>query len=239
MSGSLIKRGRATMIVATGAMALTMVSSGGAQAATAARTCTIKSFTPTKFVVAATETERQFAVKTTGCTQKSWRVDLVVSDGNVLLATKAEPVTTFVPAELDNALAGSYQVLVTVKSTDNKTSKKKFAFSLLRRSTFGNSFNVGPEPARRNATVKLVGTLTRVSWGKKPHYVAYPNRTVRVQFKASGTKTFLNVKSATTDAAGKVSTTVTTKKSGTWRLHYAGNAATGAADSKGDAVAVS
>jgi hypothetical protein len=239
MSGSLIKRSRAAMLLAAGAMALTLVSAGGAQAAPAAERCTIKSYTPAKFVVAATDTQRQFKVKTTGCTQKNWRVDLLVDDEPVVvLATKAKPVSVLFPKELDNTLAGRYKVLITVKSTDNKVTKKKFFFSLLRRSTFGTSFNVGPEPAAPGATLTVLGTLKRVSWGENPSYVPYANRTVRVQFRASGTKKFVNVATATTDANGNVSTTVTPSGSGTWRMFFAGNAATGAAVSAVDGVRV-
>lgn len=238
MSGSFIKRSRATVLAAAGAIAFSAVSAGGAQAAPAAQTCTIKTYTPAKFVVAATNTEKQFKVTTTGCTQQSWRVDLLVEDTTVVLATKAEPMTTFVPSALDNSLAGSYQVLVTVKSTDDKTTKKKFKFSLLRKSTFGKTFNVTPEPAERGDTLKVVGTLQRVSWGAKPAYRAYADRAVQVQFKAAGTKTFKNVKSAKTNSAGKISTTVTATKSGSWRLHFAGDSATGATDSVVDPVTI-
>ena len=70
-------------------------------------------------------------------------------------------------------------------------SKKKFSFHLLRRSTFGSSLNVGPEPAERGDTLTVVGTLKRVSWGESPSYVAYAGRTVQVQFKASGTTKFV------------------------------------------------
>jgi hypothetical protein len=238
MSGSLIQRSRAAMLVAAGAMALSMVAAGGAQAAPAAQTCTIKSYSPTKFVVAAVDTTKTFKVKTTGCTQKNWKIQLLV-DGNPVLATKAKPVTTFDPSKLDNSLAGGYQVLVTVKSTDNKTSKKKFKFNLQRRSTFGTSFNVSPEPAHLGDTLNVVGTLKRVSWGPTPTYVAYPKISVQLQFKAAGTKTYVKVKSLTTDAAGKVAGTVIASKSGTWRLHFAGNGVTGASDSKADAVTVS
>ena len=238
MSGSLIKRGRATMLVAAGAMVLSAAAAGGAQAAPAAEKCTIKRYTPATFVVGATDAERLFKVKTTGCTQKNWRVDLLVDDGAVVLATKAKPLITFMPAGLDNALAGSYQVLVTVKSTDDKVSKKKFNFSLLRRAGFGKTVNAGPEPTTEGSPLKIVGTLKRASWGENPSNVPYADRTVRVQFRAVGTKKFVNVKTVLTDAEGNVAATVTAVKSGFWRLRFAGNATTGAAESAADGVAV-
>jgi hypothetical protein len=239
MSGSLFKRSRATMLVAAGAMALSTVSAGGAQAVTAAQKCTIKGYTPGKFTVAATDTERQFRIKTSGCTQKNWRVDLLLEDGAVDIATKAKPVTQFVPSKMINSMAGTYQVLITVKSTDDKVTKKKFKFSLLRRTTFGTTLNVGPEPASRGDELQVVGTMKRVSWGPEPTYVPYANRTVQVQFKASGTRVFKNVKNATTGADGNIAETVPATKSGTWRLHWAGNAATNAVNSNVDGVTVS
>jgi hypothetical protein len=238
MSGSLIKGSRATMLVAAGAMALSLVSAGGAQAATTAERCTIKGYSPTRFAVAATETEREFKVSTTGCTQKNWRVDLLVEDVAVELATKAKPVTTFYPKELNNALAGRYKVKITVKSTDDKVTRKQFDFALVRRSTFGATLNVGPEPATEGATLKLVGTLKRASWGPTASYVPYADRTVQVQFRAVGKKKFVNVKVAKTDANGNVATTVKVNKSGFWRLRYSGNTTTAGAFSKADGVAV-
>jgi len=236
----LTRRRRMLTLAATGVTALSLAAGAGQAVAATAQTCTIKSFAPTKFVVNATDTERTFTVKTSGCTQKSWRIDLVGGEGesNELLATKAKPVVTFDPTLMENVFAGKYEVLVTVKSTDDKTSKKTFTFSLLRRSTFGSSFNIGPEPATAGATLKVVGNLKRVSWGTTPKYVNYTGRTVRLQFKASGTATFVDKKTLTTDAAGQVASTIKVTKSGTWRLHYAGNSTTGASDSTTDAVTV-
>lgn len=238
----LTRRRRVITLITSGVTALSLVTVGGAEAVAAApRTCTIKGFAPGKFVVNATDTERTFTVSTSGCAQKSWRIDLVggAGESNELLATKAKPVITFDPALLENALAGRYQVLVTVRSTDDKTSKKTFAFSLLRRSTFGRTFNIGPEPATAGATLKVVGRLRRVSWGTTPKYVNYPGRTVQLQFKPLGTKTFVDKKALRTDGKGRIASTVTVTKAGTWRLHFAGNTTTGANDSNRDTVWVS
>jgi hypothetical protein len=238
MSGFLTKRSRATMLAAAGAVVISLVPAGGAQAAASAQTCTIKSYTPAKFVVTATDTEKQFKVKTTGCTQKNWRVDLIIDGDPEPLATMAEPVVTFFPSKMDNTLAGGYKVLITVKSSDDKISKKKFNFALQRKSTFGSTLNVGPETVAAGDTLKVVGTLKRVSWGPTPKYVAYGKQTVQVQFKASGTTTYKKIKSVVTATNGKISTTVPAKKSGTWRLTYAGNGATGTAISKTDGITV-
>ena len=238
MSGSLIRRSRAAMLVSAGAIALSMVTAGGAQAAPAApEKCTIKGFTPGKFVVAGTDTERQFRVQTTGCRQKNWQIDFI-GDTQTLLANKSKPFTLIKPSKLDNTMAGVYEVLVTVKSTDNKTTKKKFNFSLLRRSTFGNTFSIGPNPATQGGTLKVVAKLQRVNWGEPTSYGPYVGRNVQLQFKAAGKKTFKKVKTVKTDADGDVITTVTATKSGTWRLSFAGNAATGPARSKSRGIKI-
>ncbi len=233
MSGSLIRRNRAAMLVTAGAIALSTVTAGGAQAAPAApEKCTIKGFTPGKFVVAGTDTERKFQVQTTGCTQKNWRIDFI-GDTGALLAKKSKPFTLIYPTKLDNTMAGAYEVLVTVKSSDDKTTKKKFNFSLLRRSTFGNTVSISPDPANQGgSTLKVVAKLQRVNWGEPTSYGPYVGRNVQLQFKAAGKKTFKKVKTVKTDADGDVITTVTATKSGTWRLRFAGNAATGPAISK-------
>jgi hypothetical protein len=232
------RRRRALTLVATAALSLVAV--GGAEAATP-RTCTIKGFTPAKFVVGAADTTRTFVVSTSGCTQKSWQIDLVgrEDEGNALLATKAEPVVTFSPSLMVNSIAGKYQALVTVKSTDGKTSKKTFVFSVLRQATFEKTFNIGPEPATAGATLKVVGTLKRASWGPTPKLVTYAGRVVQLQFKASGTTAFVDKQTLTTDTAGKIAATVKVTKAGTWRLHFNGNTGTGTANSNTDAVALS
>jgi len=243
MSASLTNRNRATVLAAAGAMALSLMAVGDAQAAPAApaapKKCTIKSYSPSTFVVSEVPNEKEFTVKTTGCTQKSWRIFLVDENGaKSLLIQSVAPVLTLEAKDLQNELAGHYQALVTVKSTDDKTSKKETTFALLRKSTFGKSFDAGPEPTSPGATLNLVGNLRRVTWGANPIYQAYANRTVVVQFRAAGTKAFKKVKSVKTDATGRVATTVTANTSGAWRLHFAGSATTSAANSAADGVKV-
>jgi hypothetical protein len=231
MSGSLIRRSRAAMLMTAGAIALSTVTAGGAQAVPAApEKCTIKGFTPSTFVVGATNSQREFKVQTSGCRQKNWRIDLV-GGGTETLARKATPLIMSVPSELDNSMAGTYRAVIIVKSTDNRITKKKAFFSLLREATFGTTFSIGPESAVEGDTLNVVGKLQRASWGGEPFFGPYVNRNVQVQFRAVGTKTFKRVKTVKTDVDGDVITTVTANKSGTWRLRFAGNAATGPATS--------
>jgi hypothetical protein len=234
MSGSLITRSRATVLVAAGAIALSMASAGGAQAAPSAQKCTIKSYTPAKFTVGATDVQREFKVKTRGCTKKNWRVDLLFSDGKLVLASKAKPLTTFLPTGLKNADAGTYQVRVTVKSTDNVVTRKKFKFSLLRQTTFDQSINVEPAQESDGDDFEVTGQLTRANWGPEPSFSGYANRTVQVQFRANGSNQFVNLQAVKTDAEGQVDATVTAPAPGSFRLAFAGNAASSPSVSAAD-----
>jgi hypothetical protein len=223
------------VLVAAGAIALSMTVAGGAQAAPSApRKCTIKSYSPAKFTVGATDVQREFKVKTRGCTQKNWRIDLVAGDEKTVLVKKAKPLITFLPAGLTNADAGRYQVLVTVKSTDNVISRKKFSFSLLRRTTFDQSINVEPAQESDGDDFQVTGQLTRVNWGPEPAFAGYANRTVQVQFRANGSNTFVNLQAVKTNEDGQVDATVTAPAPGRFRLAFAGNAAHSPAVSASD-----
>ncbi len=59
-----------------------------------------------------------------------------------------------------------------------------------------------------------------------------------MQFKAKGTTTYKTIKTVTTNANGKIATTVVAKKTGSWRLHYVGDTVSGRVDSNVDAVTV-
>jgi hypothetical protein len=237
MSRSVLRRSKLIGLAAAAVVAMSLVSAGGAQAAPAK--CTIKSFKPGKFVVADTDTTQTFSVKTTGCRQKSWQAELRQGRTSFgVIATKAESVVTFDPTLMDDTLAGKYELKITVTSTTNTKSSRTLPFNITRRSTFGTSFNMGPEPTTAGSTLKVVGQLKRVSWSETPKYVAYGKRSVQLQFKASGTKKFVSKKTLATDASGKIAATIKVTKSGTWRLHYAGNTTTGPADSNTDAISV-
>jgi hypothetical protein len=234
MSRSVLRRSKFTGLAAAAAVAMSLVSAGGAQAAPVR--CTIKSFTPAKFVIAATDTTQKFSVKTTGCTQQDWQIDW--TGPTQMFAAKSLPLVTFDPTLLQNSLARKYKMKVTVTSTTNTKTSKYLYMTLARRSTFGSTFNMSPEPTTAGSSLKVVGTLKRVSWDSTPSYVAYSKRKVQLQFKAAGAKTIVNKKTLTTDASGKVKATVKVSKTGTWRLHFAGNSITGAADSTTDAITV-
>jgi hypothetical protein len=110
--------------------------------------------------------------------------------------------------------------------------------TLLRRATFG-TFNASPEPVKKGKKITLTSTLSRINWNgaKTLKYVGWAGK-AQVQFKAAGASEYTTVKTVKASSKGKVSTTVTATKTGTWRLFFAGLSTTAPATSGTDAVKV-
>jgi hypothetical protein len=111
--------------------------------------------------------------------------------------------------------------------------------TLKRRATFGSTFNASPEPVRKGKKLTLKASLARVNWNgaKKLKYVGFAGK-ARVQFKAAGTTKYVTKKTVRATSKGKVSTTITVTKSGTWRLYFPGLSTTAPAISGTDVVKV-
>lgn len=97
--------------------------------------------------------------------------------------------------------------------------------------------DAAPEPVVKGKKITVTGKLTRANWQTKK-YGAYGGRSVSLQFRETGTSTFVTVKKVTSSSTGALKTTVTASKDGTWRWSYGGNDTTGAATSGGDHVDV-
>ncbi|MFF1724386.1 hypothetical protein [Streptomyces sviceus] len=97
--------------------------------------------------------------------------------------------------------------------------------------------NASPEPVVKGKKITVTGKLTRADWATKK-YGGYGGRSVTLQFRETGTSSFVTVKKVTTSSTGALKTTVTASKDGTWRWAYGGNDTTGAATSGGDHVDV-
>jgi|tagenome__1003787_1003787.scaffolds.fasta_scaffold20931601_2 hypothetical protein len=231
------------------ALLLALVSSGGVQAApvsaapSVAAACKIKSYTPSTVTVGASVVKKTFAVQTTDCTADGWVVVVFPYSSDLdkgITATEDSPSISFPPKTFTNADAGKHPngalVAVAAGAQLNTT------FSLLRRATWGTTLNASPEPVRKGKKITIKATLKRVSWtqktAKKMPYVAYPKQSLVLQFRASGTSTYKDVKTVKTGTGGKVSTTVTAARTGTWRFRFAGTSTTGSATSSGDSVSV-
>ena len=240
MSRSATRYGRAMGLVAAGALVLSTVPAGGALAAPAApSSCTITGIAPAKVPVGSANVTRPFTVKTTGCTVTTWSIDF---GGGVVLNQDTDALEIFAH-KLSNDVAGvplDAKAKVTSDVAGETAATKSVTWSIQRRATWASTFNATPEPVKKGKRITVKGTLTRISWtkAKKLPFVSYAGRTVTVQFRAKSTDPWTNIKTLKTNKAGKISTTVKAVKTGTWRVHFAGNAATSVADSTTDAVVV-
>lgn len=222
------------------ALALALVPAAGAQADPSH--CTVTGYAPARVVMGASPVQATFSVTTTGCTRDIWVVSL--SRFPLLDLIDIEPTGNFSPVGLTNAAAGPAPATVVATGVEDGPNDGlawlDTEFSLLRRSTFSTTFNASPEPVAQGGAISIKGQLARASWNgsAKANYVTYAGRTVRVQFKATGTSTYVTVKTVTTSSTGQISTTVPAVRTGTWRLHYGGNSTTAGTDSSGDNVIV-
>ena len=111
--------------------------------------------------------------------------------------------------------------------------------TLLRRATFGSTFNASPEPVKKGKKITIKATLARVNWNgaKKLKYVGFGG-SATLQFKPDGATKYSNIRLVIANSKGKLSTTMKANKSGRWRYVYAGSSTTAAATSTSDAVKV-
>ncbi len=110
---------------------------------------------------------------------------------------------------------------------------------LLKQTTLTG--NASPEPVRKDGTLTVTGQLTRSDWQSwdvdgNAIPVGYAGQSVRLQFKKSGATSYSTVKTATTDADGKLRTTVKATASGAWRWAFSQNSTSSAAVSTSDGV---
>lgn len=97
--------------------------------------------------------------------------------------------------------------------------------------------DASPEPVAQGKPVTVTGRVTRADWNTHA-FGGYADRTVKLQFRALGSDSWATVKTVTSGARGRVKTTATAQRDGSWRWVYSGNATTGASRSGADFVDV-
>lgn len=136
-----------------------------------------------------------------------------------------------------NALAGNWQVEVWAAGRNGTSYADTHAVGTLPvKQATGLTVDATPEPVTKGKTITVVGTLTRANWLSWT-FTPYAARTVTLQYAKPG-GAWTNVKTATTDASGKLKTTVTAGADGSYRWTFAGDTASGAATSGSDYVDV-
>jgi len=131
---------------------------------------------------------------------------------------------------------GKYRLAAFAFDADGNSSEAdRLDTVYVKRNTTMPTFDVGPEPATKGARLEVSGRLERLS--ADHGYVGYAGKRIDVQFKPTG-GTWTAKGSATTDAAGRWTRTVTASTSGTWRAVFAGTANYHAETSRADVVEV-
>jgi hypothetical protein len=102
-------------------------------------------------------------------------------------------------------------------------------------------FDAEPETVAAGAAITLTGWLERAKLdaGELESDVEPLSAPVVVQYRADGAARYGDVRTVRSAADGSVTATVTAKRSGTWRLRYAGDATHAASHSREDHVTVS
>jgi hypothetical protein len=195
--------------------------------------CTITGFTPTTVVVGLAPVTRTFNVRTSGCTRGGW--DLLLGNYEAFVFDGA-PQETFQPSS--NTDAGSHSAVATAYNSAYLETQRSWAsaFHLKRASTWGSTFNAGPEPVTATRAITVQGKLSLANWDTG-RYGIHRYQDVKVQFRTP-TGTYATVKTIRTDYYGWAKTTVTAQRTGYWRLVYGGNSISGPVATVGDSVQV-
>ncbi|MFJ8636925.1 hypothetical protein [Streptomyces sp. NPDC093568] len=136
-----------------------------------------------------------------------------------------------------NRTAGVWQVNATVKANDGDywISDHIAEFKMKRASKL--TTNAAPEPVAKGATLTVTGKLSRANW-EDLKYHGYPWQEVKLQFKKAGTASYTTVKTVKTGDTGQLSTKVTATSAGSWRWYFPGTTTTARVVSAGDAIAL-
>jgi len=222
-----------TAVAAAAALAISGIV-GSAGSAHADVACTITGFTPTTVVVGLSPVTRTFNVRTSGCAKAGW--SLLLGNYDFFVYDSAPQETFMVP--YSNADAGSYSAVAKAYNSDYFTTERSWAsaFHLKRASSWGSTFNAGPEPVTKGRAITIQGKLYLANWDTD-RYGIHRYQYVKVQFRTP-TGTYATVKTIRTNSYGWAKTTVTARRSGVWRLVYFGNSVSGPVNSKGDYVQV-
>ncbi|MFC8230594.1 hypothetical protein [Streptomyces sp. NPDC057287] len=135
-----------------------------------------------------------------------------------------------------NSVAGTWQVNATVQANDKDywISDRITTFKVKRAATL--TTDAAPEPVKKGGTLTVTGKLSRANWTDLKYH-GFTKQVVKLQYKTPG-GSYHTVKTATTDSAGRLRTTVKASASGSWRWAFLGTTTTMKVVSTGDAVTV-
>lgn len=124
-----------------------------------------------------------------------------------------------------NALAGAWRVEAWAAAKDGTGFTDRYGAGILtiKAATSLTTADATPEPVAKGKVVTVTGTLTRADFDTGT-YKPYAAQTVTLQWIKRSTTAWTAVKTAKTDAAGKLKVTATATADGSYRFTYGGNA---------------
>ncbi|HST84961.1 MAG TPA: hypothetical protein VLL08_24695 [Kineosporiaceae bacterium] len=229
-----------------------------ASPASADADCSVVDLSPSNIVIGVNQTQKiQFDVGT-DCDEDaavSWYLTFRTIDqpgpwGHPLLANIPQPASSrymyiedgnYLWERAGNDEAGEREVVVGAFLGDDPAAEDVILptstqpFQILRRSTFGSSFNASPEPRRRGDTIRITGSLRVANWDTNTYEGV--GEYVTLQFRPAGSDHYRDVKQVWNDGVS-AKTTVKARTTGTWRYRFKGDGDFAPTNSKGDTVAV-
>jgi hypothetical protein len=257
-------RMRATLGVATGALALSALAVPAAQADTVVGDTKISNVVVNggKAVVVGATATKTFTVSFTVTDNSGvdWAQAILYhganidsadsgavansSDGRatctVVNATTSNCKSTYTVEagyELINKVAGTWKVWAIAAGNDADYVKRENAKSFLIQRLSKLTVNASPEPVKKGKTITVTGKLSRANW-EDNKYHGYTNQPVKLQFRKDGSSTYTTVKTVKTNSTGNLSTTVKASADGYFRYSFAGTSTTPAVSATGDFVDV-
>jgi hypothetical protein len=249
---------RRPLLAALAAVSLLATFVCVASPASADADCSVVDLSPSNIVIGVNQTQKiQFDVGT-DCdedTDISWyltfrTLDQVGPWGFPLLANHAQPPSSryvyvedgnYVWQRGGNGSAGRREVIINAFLGDDSSAddvilpESTQPFQILRRSTFGSSFNAAPEPRRRGDTIKITGSLRVANWDTNTYEGV--GEYVMLQFRPADSDEYQDVKRVWNDGTS-AKTAVKAQTTGTWRYRFMGDGDFAPANSKGDTVVV-
>lgn len=211
------------------------VATPAAQAApmpqSAPKACKIQGFTPSTVVVGLTPKKVKFTPKTSGCKVTSWSIN-----GDTFSVSNKDPYAVLSPKQL----TGKTQDVVVQAASGPSQPPTEVSFvdglHLKAPTVFNTRTHASPEPAKKGSKITVNGQLVVASW-KQDANVGYAGQTLKVQFKTKH-GSYHTVKTVKTGQYGFAQTTATAKKSGDWRVIFAGNSTATSSTARPDYVKV-
>jgi len=137
-----------------------------------------------------------------------------------------------------NALAGVWRAEAWASAKDGTGfTDRHAAGSLTTKRATALTADATPEPVVKGRTITVTGVLTRADWDTGTTK-AYASQTATLQWVKRSTSTWIAVKTAKTDAGGKLTATTPATADGSYRLTFAGDATSNVVTSAADYVDV-